>query len=185
MTFSASIPAFYDVSGLLLKHTRAVTPPSDRQRAVTPSPTPLKSSRANLLTDTALVASAELEEGCSLSPEPIKDTTRVRIPKPTGEVGHPEQGGYNLHTVLSANPTLYNEILVRFAFNHILRLMSKFLAFGAEAGQNTFTPRCLLFCAIEDIAAGCYSRREFCQINGKVEYRADICWEREKLNHET
>jgi hypothetical protein len=162
MTYSVSIPTFYDVPDLSLKHTRAVTPPSNCERAVTPLATPLKSSRANSFADTASVASVELEEGCSLSPEPIKDTTHVRIPKPTGEVSCPERGGYNLRTVLSANLTLYNEVLVRFAFNHILRLISKFLVFGAEAGQNTFTSRCLLFRAIEGIAAGRYSRRELC-----------------------
>jgi hypothetical protein len=123
MTYSVSVPTFYDVPDLSLKRTRAVTPPPNRERAVTPPATPLKSSRANSSADTASVASVELEEGRSLSPEPIKDTTRVRIPKPTGEVGRPERGGYNLRTVLSANPTLYNEVLVRFVFNHILRLI--------------------------------------------------------------
>jgi hypothetical protein len=175
MTYSISVPTFYNMPDLSHKRTRAVTPPPNRERAITPPPSPRKSSQANSLANTASVNSVELEEGRSLSPDPIKDTTCVHIPKPTGEVGRPERGGYNLRAVLSANPTLYNEVLVCLLFDHILRLISKFLAFGAEAGQNTFASGCLLFCAIEDVAAGRYSRRELCRIDGTVESRADTC----------
>jgi hypothetical protein len=165
MTYLISIPTFHDMPDLSHKCTRAITPP----------PLPQKSSRANLLTNTVSVDSVELEEGCSLSPDPIKDTTCICIPKPTGEVSRPERGRYNLHAVLSANPTLHNEVLVHLLFDHILRLISKFLVFGTEAGQNTFASGCLLFCTIEDVAAGRYSRCELCRINGTVKSRADTC----------
>jgi hypothetical protein len=101
MVYTVSVPSFYDIPELTVNRARTSTPP----------PSSLRLSRANSTADTASVVSEELNESRSLSPEPIKDTTRVRIPKPTGEVGRPERGGYKLRSALSGNPPIYNEIL--------------------------------------------------------------------------
>jgi hypothetical protein len=70
------------------------------------------SSVAPLVAETVSVSDEELREARTVSPEPVKDPAHIRIPKPTGKVGHPERGGYKLRAVLSVEPTLYCDLVV-------------------------------------------------------------------------
>jgi hypothetical protein len=101
MVYTVSVPNFYDIPELTV----------NRARTSTLLLSSLRLRQANLVANTASVISEKLDDLRSLSPEPVKDTTRVRIPKPTGEVGWLEQGRYKLHSVLSANSPLYSKIL--------------------------------------------------------------------------
>ena len=133
MTYTIPVAAFYDEPDKPeVATTRLVTisiPP-------TPPTPPLRRSRANSSADTSSVVSAEIAEARSVSPE-ISDG-RVRIPKPPGEVGRPERGGYSLRATLDGDPVLYQQLLVRFTTHSFEYLNSGGCpaATGTEARQG-------------------------------------------------
>jgi hypothetical protein len=59
----------------------------------------------------------------------------TKVPKPTGTVGRPQSGGYNLQDKLGWNDTTYQSILVSFV-KRVAKHSEKIIESGPQTGKD-------------------------------------------------
>ena len=69
--------------------------------------------------DSPLTPMAEENDGLN------SEEDGTKVPKPSGTVGRPQSGGYNLQDKLGWNDTTYQSILVSFCYNVLRSIMKK------------------------------------------------------------
>ena len=69
--------------------------------------------------DSPLTPMAEENDGLN------SEEDGTKVPKPSGTVGRPQSGGYNLQDKLGWNDTTYQSILVSFCYNMLRSIMKK------------------------------------------------------------
>lgn len=107
MIYTVAVPTFYDEP----KSSDYSTHGSGRSSAAPDSPVDDDDNSGGApAVPMPILASAIL---------PSANDGRARIPKPTGEAGRPDRGGYSLRTALNSDPSLYPQLLVNHIFGHV------------------------------------------------------------------
>ncbi|EIN04328.1 hypothetical protein PUNSTDRAFT_138722 [Punctularia strigosozonata HHB-11173 SS5] len=63
---------------------------------------------------------------------PSTNDGRARIPKPAGEAGRPDRGGYSLRTALRSDPSLYPQLL-KLARDLVTKHLSPSICYSAQS----------------------------------------------------
>ncbi|EIN03340.1 hypothetical protein PUNSTDRAFT_139645 [Punctularia strigosozonata HHB-11173 SS5] len=136
MVYTTAVPTFYDHPPSRPSHSRGRLSPVVTSSVVISSSPPTPSSpttRAFSVNVEGMETDDEDEE--SRDDPPAIDDGRARIPKPLGEVGRPDRGGYSLRAVLAPTPTLYQD-LIRLARQLVTKHLSPAICYSRQSKRN-------------------------------------------------